>query len=71
VGQAYTRTAGSECRSLSLERLCPNVYTIRIVKELVGAQKKPRLVRANRGLSLELPWKDRLSSLPGTISGKL
>ena len=36
-----TRTAGSECCSLSPERLCPNVYTIRIVKELSGATKNP------------------------------
>ena len=37
LGQARARTAGSECCSLSPESLCPNVYTIHIVKELFGA----------------------------------
>ena len=41
-GQAHTRTAGSECCSPSPERLCPNVYTIRIVKERsIEAKKDP------------------------------
>ncbi len=43
-GQARTRTAMSGSRRLSPERLCPNVYTIRIVKELTRGIKKPRLV---------------------------
>ena len=46
------RAAGSECRSLSLERLCPNVYTIRIVKELTGAIKKTPVVTNLPGFSL-------------------
>ena len=37
VGGRHECTAGSECCSLSPERLCPNVYTIHIVKELFGA----------------------------------
>ena len=37
LGQARARTAGSECCRLSPESLCPNVYTIHIVKELFGA----------------------------------
>ena len=46
LGQAHTRAAGSECRSLlphnGGQRLCPNVYTIHIVKERsAGAQKNP------------------------------
>ena len=40
LGQARARTAGSECCSLSPESLCPNVYTIHIVKELFGELKK-------------------------------
>ncbi len=36
-----TRTAESGSRSPFNERLCPNAYTIRIVKELTGAIKNP------------------------------
>ena len=65
------RAAGSECCSLSLERLCPNVYTIHIVKEQTEAQKNPGGVNRPGSLCLELPWKVRNSSLPRIVQGRL
>ena len=67
VGAGTSAQPGLKAAALSHTRLCPNIYTIHIVKELPGATKKAPVVLNLPGLLLELPWKVRCSSLPETI----
>ncbi len=69
-GQARTRAARSEVPQPFLERLCPNVYTIHIVKERPAGHKKTPVGVNRPGSLVGASLEGSLSSLPRNILWK-